>query len=103
MSADTDRDTDPGLRPVKPKTTPPAEAPASRKVQAFRWYSLAVVLLLAAAKYVELDADLVKLALQCLTGALISLFVSNAAGDHGATALGKVGEVVAGAMAGRRS
>ena len=102
MNADTDRDTDPGLpRTVKAKT--PAEAPASRKVQAFRWYTLAVVLLLAAAKYVELDEDLVKLALQCLTGALISLFVSNAAGDHGAAALGKVGEVVAGALAGRRS
>lgn len=92
-------DADPPTTPGRAKSQP---APTSRKVQAFRWYTVAVAVVLGGGKLIDVETALLTAAVQHLTYELGMVVGANELGDHAAGAVGKVGELVAGALAGRR-
>lgn len=79
-----------------------AEARPSRKLQALRWYTVAVLVAVAGGHLLGLEEDLVRLVVDKLTWALGFVIVGNAAGDHAAGAVAKVGEAITEIVAGGR-
>lgn len=78
-----------------------AVAPASRKVQAFRWYTFAVAVVVGGGRALDVPPDLIGTTVEHLTWALGMVVGANALGDHAAGAVGRVAEAV-GDVLGRR-
>jgi len=74
----------------------------SRKLQALRWYTVAVLVAVGGGHLLELDEDLVRLVVEKLTWALGLTVGANALGDHAAGAVAKVGEAITEIVAGGR-
>lgn len=77
-----------------------AVAPASRKVAAFRWYTLAVAVIVGGGKWLDVQPDLLGAAVEHLTWALGMVVGANALGDHAAGAVGRVAEAVGDVLGG---
>lgn len=74
----------------------------SRKLQALRWYTVAVLATVGGGHLLGLDEDLVRLVVEKLTWALGLTVGANALGDHAAGAVAKVGEAITEIVAGGR-
>lgn len=79
-----------------------AEARPSKKLQALRWYTVAVMVTVGGGHVLGLDEDLVRLVVERLTWALGFVVAGNTVGDHAAGAVAKVGEALTEMVAGGR-